>query len=152
MMQWDKYLKRYTWDDTRTPYLVPVHRLSRTQAEYETFAYAFFLMVLFGVIGVAAYVGRVPQGKSVLLASYAFSVLGAAVLFGLTKHLYAALYCAAVPVVALLYFFFQGFPPKLALIDELVLLIFLAMCLRYSRRIIAISLAFDSMPEKPESS
>lgn len=152
MMQWDKYLKRYAWDDTRTPYLVPVHRLNRTQAEYETFTYAFFLMVLFGVVGVAAYIGRAPQGKSMIMAGYAFSVLGAAVLFGLTKHLYPALYCAAVPVVAFLYFLVQGFPPNLALIDELVLLIFIVLCLRYSKRIIAIAQAFDSLPEKPESS
>jgi hypothetical protein len=31
-MDWESLFKRYVWSDVRTPYLVPVARLSRVQA------------------------------------------------------------------------------------------------------------------------
>jgi hypothetical protein len=38
MMNLEKYFKKYLWDDERTPYLVPVARMTRRQADYELHA------------------------------------------------------------------------------------------------------------------
>jgi hypothetical protein len=146
-MSWDKYIKRYIWDDEKTPYLVPADKLTRTQAEYEILAYVFFLMILFGVICVVALTDRLPHGRSYGISIYAFSIVLSSVIFGLSKHLYAAIYNLTGPMAGLLYFFVNGFHPRLDTIDEYVILIVLVLWLRYATRVVAIAKAFDRMPD-----
>ena len=109
-MNWESFVKRYVWDDDRTPYLVRVGRITRRQADYEIYVYTVFLGVLFAVVTIAALAGALPQGRSEAVALYGFSVVCAAILFGATKHLWAALYCSAVPLAALFYLFTRGLP------------------------------------------
>jgi len=146
-MNWESFIKRYVWDDQRTPYLVPVGRITRRQADHELYLYAVFLGVLFGVITVAALAGGLPQGRSEAIALYGFSVVCGTILFGATKHLWAAWYCSATPVAVLLHFFTSGFPPQLGGLDRFVLIAFALLWLRYAMRTVSLARAYPGLPE-----
>ena len=32
-MSWDKYVKKYVWDDDKTPYFTPAQKLNKSQAD-----------------------------------------------------------------------------------------------------------------------
>jgi hypothetical protein len=144
-MNWEKLFKRYIWDDDRTPYFVPAARMTRKQADHEIFAYTVFFGTLFTVVCVAALSN---PGTSDLIVLYAFSAIVSTVILDVTKHPYAAYYGGAVPVAFLLYLLLYGFPASLAPIDQLVLIAFALIWLRYSWRIIAIAKAYPHMPEQ----
>jgi hypothetical protein len=145
-MSWDKYIKKYVWDDNKTPYFVAVRRLNRSQADHELFAYTLFITLLFAAISIISLTENAPHGKSYAVAFYTFSVSCSAVLFGVTKHVQAAYYLALAPVASLAYFFVVGFPPRLATIDELVLVCIALALLRYSMRVVAIAKTYQDMP------
>ena len=145
-MSWDKYIKRYVWDDNKTPYFVAVPKLNRSQADHELFAYTLFIALLFAAISVISLTENAPHGKSHVVALYALSVSCTAVLFGVTRHVYGAFYLALAPLASLAYFFFVGFPPGLAIIDELLLVCIALALLRYSMRVVAIAKAYPEMP------
>ncbi len=146
-MSWDKYLKKYVWDDAKTPYFVRVAKMNKVQAGNEIFVYALFLAVLFAVVSVASLSGDAPQGRSPMVSIYALSVVCGAIFLGMTKSYYAACYCASAPLAALLYFFLEGFRPRHGMIDELVLLAVTLAIFRYSLRVIAIAKTYDRMPD-----
>ena len=146
-MSWDKYIKRYVWDDNKTPYFVAVPKLNRTQADHELFAYTLFIALLFAAISIISLSEAAPHGKSPGVALYCLSVFCTAVLFGVTRHVHAAHYLALAPLASLGYFFFVGFPPGLATIDELLLVCVSLAFLRYSMRVVAIAKAYPDMPE-----
>ena len=145
-MSWDKYIKRYVWDDNKTPYFVAVPKLNRNQADYELFAYTLFIALLFAAISIISLSEAAPNGKSHGVALYCLSVFCTAVLFGVTRHVHAAYYLALAPLASLAYFFFVGFPPGLATIDELLLVCVSLAFLRYSVRVVAIAKAYPDMP------
>lgn len=145
-MDWQSFIKRYVWDDNKTPYFVPVHKLNKNQAENELFSYTFFIAMLFAVIAIISLTDNAPHGKSYSVALYAISVSCSAVLFGVTKHVYAAYYFATAPLAALAYFLLGGFPPDLATIDKLVLTAVTLCLLRYSMRVVAIAKTYQDMP------
>jgi hypothetical protein len=146
-VNWEKLFKRYIWDDDRTPYLVPASRMTRRQADHEIFAYALFLGTLLAIVCLAA----LPYaGTSELIVIYAFSAIVGTVVLGVTKHLYAAWYCGAVPLVLLSYLLAYGFPASLAPIDHLVLIVFALVWLRYAYRVVGIARAYPDMPEHGE--
>ena len=148
-MSWESFIKRYIWDDERTPYLVRVGRITRRQADHEIYLYTVFLGLLFAVVTLAALAGALPQGRSEAVALYGFSVVCAAILFGVTKHLWPALYCSAVPLAALLFALTHGLPPRLGTIDHVVLIAVLLILLRYSLRIVSLARAYPELPETP---
>jgi hypothetical protein len=148
-MNWESFIKRYIWDDDRTPYLVRIGRITRRQADYEIYLYTVFLGVLFAVATLAALAGALPQGRSEAVALYGFTVVCAAILFGATKHLWPALYCSAVPLAVLLYFYPPGCAPNLAAIDRVVLIAVALIFLRYSMRIVSLAKAYPDLPETP---
>ena len=141
-MNWYAYIRKYVWNDQKTPYLVAVHRLNRVQARSELFTYSVLLAVFCMVIAIASLLGQAFQGQAVGVAAYTFTIFSAATILGATRHPLAAIYCSTAPPVALLYFFLYGFPPNLHLIDELLILALIVMLLRYSLRIIAIARAY----------
>ncbi len=120
-MSWDKFIKRYVWDDTKTPYFVRVAKMTKVQANYEIFSYSLFLAVLFAVISVASLSDQAPQGQSDVASIYAFCVVCGAIVLGMTKSSAAAHVCASAPLAALLYFLIEGFHPGLGTIDKWVL-------------------------------
>ncbi|MDH3702470.1 MAG: hypothetical protein OEU46_14265 [Alphaproteobacteria bacterium] len=145
-MNWYSYIRKYVWNDQKTPYLVAVDRLNRMQGRSELFTFSVLLAVFCMVIAVASLLGQAFQGQSVGVAVYTFTVFSAATVLGATQHSFAAIYCSTAAPVTLLYFFIYGFPPNLHLIDELVILALAVMLLRYSFRVIAIAKAFSFLP------
>lgn len=141
-MNWEKLFKRYIWDDDRTPYFVAPSRMTRKQADYEIFAYTVFL----GILSAAVCLAALAYGVSHLIVVYAFSVVVATVVLGVTKHLSAAWCCGAAPLMLLLYLLVYGFPAGLAPIDHFVLIVFALIWLRYAYRIVGIAKAYPAMP------
>jgi hypothetical protein len=141
-LDWEKLVKRYVWDDNRTPYFTRVAHLTRVQAGYELFAYAFFMGVLFGVVALVSLSDKLPHGGAAIVPIYAFTVLCAAVILGMTRHPWAALYCAVAPLAALAYFAAYGFHPNLTSLDHGVLVAGMLAWFAYSLRVVAIARAF----------
>ncbi len=149
-MSWDKFVKRYVWDDTKTPYFVRVAKLTKVQAGYELFSYSLFLAILFAVISVVSLSDQAPQGRSDVVSLYAFCVVCGAIVLGMTKSSAAAHVCASAPLAALLYFFLEGFPPGLGEIDKWVLIAAALGLLGYSLRVVAMAKSYPNMPDAGE--
>jgi hypothetical protein len=141
-MKWYAFIRKYVWDDQKTPYLVSVDRLNRTQGRSELFTFSVLLAVFCMVIGIAALLGKAFQGQSIGVAVYTFTIFSAATVLGATRHPLAAIYCSTIAPVTLFYFLIYGFPPKLHLIDELLILALTVMLMRYSFRVVAIARAY----------
>jgi uncharacterized membrane protein len=146
-MDWEKQFRKYVWDDDKTPYFTPVAKLNRRQASNEIYVFALFLGTLFCVVAVLANTGALPHGRSFAVALYAFSVVCAAIIIAFTKHPLAAWYCGFAPVAALIYFYLFGFHPNSGAVDHVVILVLVALWLRYSWRVITIGMRFEDMPE-----
>jgi len=144
-MDMDKFFRKYVWDDQRTPYLVPVGRLTRSQAEYETLFYAVITGVLFALIAFAAMSNRLPHGSAHWVSLYAFTQVCAALLLGAGVSVWVALYCASAPLAALLYFALYGFHPNLGSADKALVLGATLLWLWYCRRLLAIARAYPSL-------
>jgi len=146
-VHWDRYLKRYVWDDETTPYFVPVSVLSRRQARYELTAFAIFLGFLFGVLALATLSPGAPGGRSAGMSLYSFTVVCAAVLVGTSRLYAAALWCSTAPPAALVWIYgfadHQGF----GTIDHVVIVAFALLWARYGIRIVTICRDYDQMPE-----
>jgi hypothetical protein len=147
-LDWAGLFKRYVGDDIKTPYFFAVGRLTRLQARYELFVYTLFLSVLFGVVGVASLSPTLPHGDTLTVSLYAFLVVGAAVVFGFSKHPVAAAVCASAPVGVLIYFTLYGFHPNAATGDKILQVIIAVAWLRYSWRILQIARAYPTMRER----
>jgi hypothetical protein len=147
-LDWEKLFKRYVADDDKTPYFVAAERLTRKQARYELFTYTLLMSVLFVVIGVASISTELPHKGAIGVPIYALAVVGAAVVFGMTRHPWAAAFCATAPVAALVYFVLFGFHPNLGNGDKTLLIVIVLLWLRYSWRVLAIVKAHPGT--KPE--
>jgi hypothetical protein len=145
-LDWEKMFKRYVFDDERTPYFTPAERLTRKQARYELFVFTVFLGVLFAVVSVASLSPDLPHRGAPGVSAYALSVVLAAVAFGVTRHPWAAAYCASAPLAALLYFLLYGFHPNLGAGDKVLLIVAVLVWLRYSWRVLAIVRTYPGMP------
>jgi hypothetical protein len=146
-LDWESLVKRYVYNDAKTPYFTAVNRLNRGQARSELFVYTLFLVVLLGVIGVAALSPALPHGGAVGVPVYAFTVVITAVVLGVTKHVAAAAFCATAPVAALLYFALYGFQPDLGTGDRIVLVVVVLLWLLYSWRILRIVRVYPTLPD-----
>lgn len=142
---WEKLVKRYVWNDERTPYFTRVANLSRRQAHYELFGYALLVGVLGGVLSVASLSAELPHADAWGVSLYAFSVCCAAVLLGATRHPWAALWCAGAPVALLAYFAAWGFHPALESAEKVLLVAIVVAWLLYSRRAVAVARAWEGL-------
>lgn len=138
-LDWEKLVKRYVWNDERTPYFTRVANLTRRQAHYELLAYSLFLGVLSGVIAIAAPANWVSL--------YAFSVCCSAVFLGMTRHPWAAIWCALTPVAALAGFALEGFHPRLEAAEKVLLIAVALGALAYSPRLVAVARAWPKLAE-----
>ena len=150
-MDWHHYLKKYVWDDDKTPYLISVDKLTKTQAKNEVFIYALFLSVPAALLGAAVLGHSLEHGLGSLAWAgiYALSVCIAAGWLHLSKSPLAAFYSMPVPMVILAYLLLQGFHPRLGWIDQLLIVAVLLLWLRYTFRIAAIARRYDAMPDAP---
>ena len=152
MFKLQNFLKRYVWDPETTPYFVKVSDLSRSQADNELFFFALMAAILFGMGTFTSITGQAPYGVSKAAAIYCFTVVSAVVLVGTVKTIYAAVYAASAPVIVLFAIFFFGFPEKMALVDELLVLVILLCSIRYMWRIILICRVYSLLPKRaPEN-
>lgn len=141
----DKYFRKYIWDDERTPYRVPVRRLTRRQADYELLFYATLSGVLFALIALAALSDRLPHGDAAGVSLYAFTQVCAALLLGMTRGVWAAIYCASAPIAALLYFVLFGFHPALEPLDKALLVGAAMLWTIYGGRLVAVARAYPGL-------
>lgn len=136
---WPGLVRRYVWDEERTPYLVASHRLTTRQIRSELFAYAFLLAILAAVATVAA-VARSGSGVlSALAVLYAPTVLVAAVLLGVTGRPAAAAYCATAPLAAIGAAAAGLVRPDMRGAEWVVFLAFAGLWLGYAARIFRIA-------------
>jgi len=145
-MDMDKFFRKYVWDDQRTPYFVPVARMTRRQAEYETLFYAVITGVLFALIAVAALSNQLPHGGARSVSLYAFTQVCAALLLGAGVSFWPALYCASAPFAGLLYFGLFGFHASLGAGDKILLVAAMVLWVWYCRRLLAIARAYAMLP------
>lgn len=146
-LQLDKFFQRYVWNEHTTPYFTPVDKLHRGQANSEILFYCLLHGVLFAVITLAALRGG-PDGRSLGIAYYSFSVVVAAVLFGMLKNYHAALYMSATPLAGLLYVVVYRLPSG-ATIDSFVVIGILLLLMRYSFRIVGVARGYPDFPPAP---
>lgn len=99
-MDWPGLVRKYIWDEERTPYLVRTDRLTARQARSELFVYAFLLALLAAAVSAVALAGDTWRGgvAAPIVALYALTVLAAAVVLGITGRPAAAAYCATAPL------------------------------------------------------
>ena len=102
-LDWENLFKRYIIDDEKTPYFTAVSRLTRRQARYELFTYCLLTGVVYAIAGLASLSVTLPHAGAVGVPLYAFSLLVAVLLLGLSRDRYAAAFCATAPVGAMLY-------------------------------------------------
>lgn len=141
--EWEKLIKRYVWNEERTPYFTRVANLSRRQAHYELFGYALLVGVVGVVLSVASLSTGLPHDAAGGVSLYAFSVCCAAVLLGTTRHPWAALWCAGAPLALLAYFAVWGFHPALESQEKVLLVTIVGAWLLYSRRSVAVARAWQ---------
>ena len=85
--------------------------------------------------------------NAVIVSLYAFSVVCAALLLGMSRHPWAAFWCATPPLAGLAYFAVYGFHPNLGTQDKVLLVAAMIAWLAYDRRLLAITRAYPSLPQ-----
>lgn len=147
-MDWEKYVKKYVWDENKTPFFVAVDKLTRTQARNEIFLYAFFLATLFLVVtlGSVLDIFKGERGLPGWVAVYAFSVTCGAIALGQFRSFYAALYCVTAPLFGMVYALADSLHPNFAAADKYFLLILCLLWLRYAMRLLGIVKVFPRLP------
>ena len=147
-LDWEGMFRKYVWNVDTTPYSTAVLDMTRRQADSEVRFYCWFIIILFGVVTLTSFRGGMENG-SVGVAYYGFTVVCAAVLFGIAKFYPAALYLSATPLVSLAYLWLYGVGLERPLGDTIIVTVILLGLLRYSLRLVAIGKAYPEMPEAP---
>lgn len=149
MSNWEKWTKKYVWDENKTPFFISVDKLTKLQAKKEIFLYLVFVATPFALIAYLslAAIAREESVVYLLVLAYSVSILISLVYVNAIKHQYAAFYSATAPLAILLHLVVEGFPSKLHEIEQAMLLIFLLLWLRYTMRIIRITKRFPEMRE-----
>jgi hypothetical protein len=151
---WHHYLKKYIWDDDKTPFLIAVAKLNRRQARSEVFLYALFISVPAALLVASVLAYSLKNGFDALAWAgvYSASVCISAAWLHVSKSPAAAMYSASAPVVILGYLLLQGFHPRLGWLDQVLIVAVLLLWLRYTLRIVAIARRYPAMPEPPHPS
>ena len=112
-MEWDKFLKRYVWDDDTTPYLIPVPRLTARQARSEVRAYVILIVTVFAILALVTLSAKAPGGRSPGMSLLCFTMVCASLLLLTTRHPWSAAYTALGPVAVSGYFYLNSATMKL---------------------------------------
>ena len=149
MSNWEKWTKKYVWDDEKTPFFISIEKLTKLQAKKELFLYLLFVGTPFGLIGFMSLAG-ITRGEHLgylFLLIYSVTIMISLYFISVTKSSYAAFYSATAPLVLFLFLLIDGFPPKLHEVGQSALLVFLLLWLRYAMRSIRICRRFPNMRE-----
>ena len=144
-MDWEGLFKKYIWNEQTTPYFTKVSELNQRQGKSEIILYSLLLGVFFAIVSLFS-IGSSTEQYGPGAGLYGFSVVCAAVIFGIMKNYYAALYLSASPLASLAYLFFHGLSSGREKIDTLIVTILLLLLLRYSVRIVAVAKSYPSFP------
>lgn len=144
-MSWFDYIRKYVWSEEKTPYLVPVGLLSRTQARNELFSFSVLMAAFFFVIGLLALLGFGSLAGAPAVAGYSFVLCSSAIALGATRHRIAAVICATAPPVFLAYLIVYGFPPALHMPDKLLIGAVTLLLGLYGFRVVAIAKAYPRL-------
>ena len=145
-MDWEGLFKKYIWNEQTTPYFTKVSELNQRQGKSEIILYSLLLGVFFAIVSLFSIGSSTEQYGSAGAGLYGFSVVCAAVIFGIMNNYYAALFLSASPLASLAYLFFHGLSSDREKIDTLIVTILLLLLLRYSIRIVAIAKSYPSFP------
>jgi hypothetical protein len=149
-MNLQDFVKKYIWDDEKTPYFRSVRRLTKVQADNEIRFYAVFLAVVFGAMEVISASAWSETGGFIsgFIALYSLTVVGAAFVIWNTKDSRASWVLLSTPVATGMNFIFDaGIHGELGSIDRYVLIFFCLLWLRYGVRVLSITKAYDDMPQ-----
>ena len=148
-MDLQDFVKKYVWDDEKTPYFRSVKRLTRKQANNELYVYACFLILIF-LAGELVAISRWTNGgetAAVLIAVYSSAIIFGALSMWRGKSLWGAWLCLTAPVTAFVSFYFDGLQAELETIDKYFLIIFCLLWLRYAVRVLSIVRNYGNMPQ-----
>ncbi len=148
-LDWYKLVRRYFWDDETTPYLIPVSKLHRKQADNEIFFYCIFIVLLFVGISLISMTDKAPYGRSFGASLFAFCMACSGLVLGMTKDFLAAIACTLAPASALAFALSFNLQPDMELIERLILIVFCGAWLRYAMRVINIARSYPELPEPP---
>lgn len=149
-MDFQRFVRKYVWNDEKTPYLTKVGRLTKRQARSELFVISVLIAAFFFVIGMAALLGASIVAGSLIVAVYAFAICSAALILAATHHPLAALACATAPPAALLFLLVEGFPPQLHSMDKLLIVAVLLALAVYMIRVLRIANIYPGLDEGPD--
>ncbi|MGH7278713.1 MAG: hypothetical protein ACREJG_08490 [Candidatus Rokuibacteriota bacterium] len=140
-MDWPSLVKKYVWDEQRTPYFVAVDRLTPAQARSELFVYAFCLAILSAVVAAVAVIADDRRGAiaSPVVALYALILLAGAIVLAVSGHPVAAGYCATAPVVVGLAAALGVLRPDMAGGERVLLTALSVAWLGYAARVVRIA-------------
>ena len=141
MIAWEKYVRKYVWDDDKTPYFIAASKLKQDQANKELFLFCFFLATPAALI-VAAYANALYEegvAGNLTVGLYSASILVCAAFLHIRKSVTAALYAISAPIVVLLHFAINGFPSRLHAVEQIGMIIIVLLWLRYTFRVVAIA-------------
>ena len=142
-MSWPDFVRKYVWSEEKTPYLVPVAKLSRSQARNELFVFSVLTAAFFFVIGLLALLAA----DFPLAAAYCFLLCSSAIALGATRHYLAAIVCATAPPALLAYLLAAGFPAALHLADKLLIGAAALLVGLYALRVVAIARTYPRLPQ-----
>jgi len=146
-MDFESFVRKYVWNDEKTPYLTKVGRLTRKQAQSELFVYSVLVAAFFFIVGMAALLGFSIVAGLLGVAVYSFAVCSAAIVLAATRYPAAALICATAPPVVLAFLVINGFPPQLHMLDKLLIGAVLLALWFYSVRVVRIARAYPGLIE-----
>ena len=149
MIDWQRYIRRYVWDEQSTPYTKRVEEMSREQAHSELFFYSVLLATCFLVLTVISLAGKLPFGASPIAGVYCVTVVAAAAVLAVTKAVPSAVWVTSAPLAVIGTVAIFGFPKQMALFDQLLLLAVMVGLLRYSIRLVRIARAYPTLPSRP---
>ena len=146
-MDFQGFVRKYVWNDEKTPYLTKVGRLTQRQARNELFVFSVLLAAFFFVTGMAALLGASMVAWSLGVAVYSFAICSAAVILAAIRHPVAALACVTAPPAVLAFLLVEGFPPQLHLMDKLLIATVLLALWVYTVRVVRIARAYPWLDE-----
>ena len=134
-MNWEGLFKKYIWNN-RTPYFIPVTKLTRIQANSEILIYCIFLGIFFLLASIMAIHGE-PRTQFSGASLYSFSIVCSCIIFKFFKSYATALYLSTSPIIVLVYIHFYGVSEERNHLDTLIVTIILLCLIRYSIRVVA---------------
>jgi hypothetical protein len=140
-VDWPSLVRKYVWDEHKTPYLLSASRLSPRQAWNELFVYSFTLAMLASVAAVLAALGVTAASpvRSSIVALYAVSVVIAAIALGATGWPAAARYCTTAPVAMALGALTGALRPGMSWGEVMAIAAVSVLWLRYAARVVRLT-------------